>query len=58
MNMNTKAKQILEAAAEIAGAVLTCALFLALAWLFLAATPPQNSAECDYWAAQMEGGAK
>lgn len=55
--MNTKAKQIIEAAAEIAGAVLTCALFLALAWLFLAATPPQNSAEFD-WAAQMEGGAK
>ena len=56
--MNTKAKQIIEAAAEIAGAVLTCALFLALAWLFLVATPPQNSAEFDYWAAQAEGGAK
>ena len=56
--MNTKAKQIIKAAAEIAGAAITTALFFALAWLYLVATPPQNSAECDYWAEQMEGGAK
>ena len=50
-----KAKQIIEAAVEIACAAITTALFLALAWLYLVATPPQNSAECDYWAEQAEG---
>lgn len=53
-----KAKQIIEVAVEIAWAAITTALFLALAWLYLVATPPQNSAECDYWSAQAEGGAK
>ena len=32
---------------EIAGATLTLLLFALIAWLFLAATPDQSSAEAD-----------
>ena len=50
--------ETVETLKEAVGLVATLALFLILAWLFLVATPPQNSAECDYWAAKLEGGAK
>ena len=43
---------------KAAGCVGEVILYAVLAWLFLVATPPQNSAECDYWAAKLEGGAK
>lgn len=40
--------------AEAIGCALTILLFALLAWLFMIATPAQQSAECDYWAGQME----
>lgn len=46
---------------EIAGATLTLLLFALIAWLFLAATPDQCSAEADLLHAagsQLEGNAK
>lgn len=39
---------------EIAGATLTLLLFALIAWLFLAATPDQCSAECEIIRAEME----
>ena len=39
---------------EMAGAALTLLLFALLAWLFLAATPDQSSAECEALRAEME----
>lgn len=39
---------------EAVGLVAVMILGVLLAWLFLVATPPQNSAECDYWAEQIE----
>lgn len=56
-----KLKEAAEKLMEAAGCVGEAILYAVLAflwWLFLVATPPQNSAECDYWAAKLEGGAK
>lgn len=39
---------------DMAGATLTILLFALLAWLFLAATPDQFSAECEMLRAEME----
>ena len=39
---------------EIIGGILTLALFALVAWLFLAATPDQFSAECEALRAEME----
>ena len=39
---------------EIMGGILALALFALLAWLFLAATPDQFSAECEALRAEME----
>lgn len=39
---------------EIAGATFTLLLFALIAWLFLAATPDQCSAECEIIRAEME----
>lgn len=39
---------------EIIGGILTLALFVLLAWLFLVATPEQYSAECEALRAEME----
>lgn len=39
---------------EAVGLVAVMILGVLLAWLFLVSTPPQNSAECDYWAEQIE----
>ena len=39
---------------EIAGATLTILLFALIAWLFLAATPDQCSAECEIIRAEIE----
>ena len=39
---------------EIAGAILVTLMYALLAWLFLAATPTQMSAECDALAEEME----
>lgn len=50
--------ETVETLKEAAGCVAVFILYAVLAWLFLVATPPQNSAECDYWAAKLEGGAK
>jgi len=44
----------LRAAGEIAAGVLALAMFALLAWLFLAATPDQFSAECEALRAEME----
>ena len=40
--------------ADAAGLVAATILIVILAWLFLVATDEQNSAECDYWAVQLE----
>ena len=40
--------------AEAIGCAFTILLFALLAWLFLIATPDQQSAECDYWTYRME----
>lgn len=53
--------ETVETLKEAAGCVAVAILYAVLAflgWLFLVATPPQNSAECDLTAAQLEGGAK
>ena len=42
------------AAGEVAGGVLTLAMFALVAWLFLAATPDQYSAECEALRAELE----
>ena len=39
---------------EMVGATLTLLLFALLAWLFLAVTPDQCSAECEIIRAEME----
>ena len=38
---------------EVIGGIATMALFALLAWLYLIATPPQMSAECEYQRATM-----
>ena len=43
-----------EAAGEIVAGVFTLALLALAAWLFLAATPDQFSAECEALRAEME----
>ena len=43
---------------EIVGGILTLALFILLAWLFLIATPDQYSAECELLRAEMEAQGK
>ena len=53
--------ETVETPKEAAGCVAVVILYAVLAFLgllFLVATPPQNSAECDYWAAKLEGGSK
>ena len=44
----------LRAAGEVVAGVLALAMFALLAWLFLAATPDQFSAECEALRAEME----
>ena len=44
----------LKALGDIAAGILTLAAFALLAWLFLAATPEQYSAECEALRAEME----
>lgn len=44
----------LRAAGEVVAGVLTLALFVLLAWLFLVATPDQFSAECEAARAELE----
>lgn len=44
----------LRAAGEVAGGVMALALLALVAWLFLAATPDQFSAECEALRAEME----
>ena len=39
---------------EIAGGVIVLALWALVAWLFIAATPSQMSAECEALAEEME----
>ena len=48
----------LRAAGEIAAGVLALALLALVAWLFLAATPDQFSAECEALLAEMEAQGK
>lgn len=50
--MKTKTEQfdIWDALGVVAVTILGALAF----YLFLVATPPQNSAECDYWADQLE----
>lgn len=50
--------ETVETLKEAAGCVAVFILYAVLAWLFLTATPPQASAECDLNAAHLEGGAK
>lgn len=44
----------LKAAGEVVAGVLALALLALVAWLFLAATPDQFSAECEALRAEME----
>ena len=44
----------LRAAGEVVAGVLALALLALVAWLFLAATPDQFSAECEALRAEME----
>ena len=46
------------AAGEVVGGVLVLAMFALAAWLFLAATPDQFSAECEALRAEMEAQGK
>lgn len=48
----------LRAAGEIAAGVFTLALLALAAWLFLAATPDQYSAECEALRAELEAQGK
>ena len=48
----------LRAAGEVVAGVLALAMFALLAWLFLAATPDQFSAECEALRAEMEAQGK
>lgn len=52
--MDVRTKIMMEDLAESAGVVLALVLLAVLAWLYLAATPTQNSAECDEAAIGME----
>lgn len=47
-------RRLLRAAGEVAAGVLAIALLALVAWLFLAATPDQFSAECEALRAEME----
>ena len=47
-------RRMFRAAGEIAGGVLVLAMYALLAWLFLAATPDQFSAECEALRAELE----
>lgn len=47
-------RRMFRAAGEVVAGILTLALFVLLAWLFLAATPDQFSAECEALRAEME----
>lgn len=47
-------RRLLRAAGEVVAGILTLALFVLLAWLFLAATPDQFSAECEATRAELE----
>lgn len=47
-------RRLLRAAGEVVAGILTLALFVLLAWLFLAATPDQYSAECEAARAELE----
>lgn len=47
-------RRLLRAAGEVVAGILTLALFVLLAWLFLAATPDQFSAECEAARAELE----
>ena len=40
--------------ADALGAIFVAVLLVVLVWLFLIATPPQNSAECDRFEAELE----
>ena len=40
--------------ADALGVIFVSILFSVLVWLFLVATPPQNSAECDRFEAELE----
>ena len=50
--------ETVETLKEAVGCVAVFILYAFLAWLFLTATPPQASAECDHIASELEGGAK
>lgn len=50
MKTNTEQFDICDALGVVAVTII-CALAF---YLFLVATPPQNSAECDYWAEKLE----
>ena len=60
--MNTISEEIFESGnhpilanvLECVGGVITMALFVLLAWLYLIATPDQMSAECDLAREQLE----
>lgn len=47
-------RRLLMAAGEVVAWVLALALLALVAWLFLAATPDQFSAECEALRAEME----
>lgn len=47
-------RRLLRAAGEVVAGILTLALFVLLALLFLVATPEQYSAECEALRAEME----
>lgn len=40
--------------ADAIGVFIVAILLVVLVWLFLIATPPQNSAECDRFEAELE----
>ncbi len=47
-------RRLLRAVGEVVAGVLALALLALVAWLFLAATPDQFSAECEALRAEME----
>lgn len=44
--------------ADVIGAIFVAILIIVLMWLFLVATPPQNSAECDALEVEFENAMK
>ena len=44
--------------ADAIGAIFVAALIIVIVWLFLIATPPQNSAECDALEVEFENAMK